>query len=96
MKFAYLILGDFHYAADYAEIHNGAARIIGVSSVKQAVRAACELQQDGVDCIELCGAFGKDGAKKILEATQNKIPIGYVTHLPEQDALYREVFHDLE
>ena len=47
---------------------------------------------EGVDCIELCGAFGKAGAKTIIEVTENKIPIGYVTHLPEQDEIYDLTF----
>ena len=53
---------------------------------------AKELQQDGVDCIELCGAFGTEGAKKIIDATGNTIPVGYVTHLPEQDDIYIRTF----
>ncbi|MCB5406456.1 DUF6506 family protein [Thomasclavelia ramosa] len=47
---------------------------------------------EGVGCIELCGAFGKAGAKTIIEVTENKIPIGYVTHLPEQDEIYDLTF----
>ncbi|MCI5527041.1 MAG: hypothetical protein MR397_02985 [Oscillospiraceae bacterium] len=27
-----------------------------------------------------------------MEATENKLPIGYVTHLPEQDDVYRAAF----
>ena len=43
-------------------------------------------------CIELCGAFGEEGARAVIEATKNRIPIGYVTHLPEQDNVYEAVF----
>ncbi|MFQ7574196.1 MAG: DUF6506 family protein [Lachnospira sp.] len=32
----------------------------------------------------MCGAFGENGARAVIEATENKLPIGYVTHLPEQ------------
>ena len=51
-----------------------------------------ELVKEGVNCIELCGGFGSAGAKAIIEATGNEIPIGYITHLPEQDELYAQVF----
>ena len=51
-----------------------------------------ELLEQGVGCIELCGAFGPDGARRIIEATGNRIPVGYVTHLPEQEAVYRAAF----
>lgn len=42
--------------------------------------------------IALCGAFGPDGAKAVIAAVDNRIPVGYVTHLPEQDEIYRKVF----
>ena len=58
----------------------------------EIVRAAQELLEQGVGCIELCGAFGPDGARRIIEATGNRIPVGYVTHLPEQEAVYRAAF----
>ena len=32
------------------------------------------------------------GAKAIIEATGNTLPIGYITHLPEQDEMYRIAF----
>ena len=54
--------------------------------------SAQELLEQGVGCIELCGAFGPDGARRIIEATGNRIPVGYVTHLPEQEAVYRAAF----
>lgn len=84
MKFAYLILGEFVYPQDSAAIHGETAQIIGVSNLEEACTAAKKLAANGVGCIELCGAFGENGAKKIIEATEHKIPIGYVIHLPEQ------------
>ena len=57
MRFAFLIMGKFDSREDQAVIHNGTARIIGVS-----------------------------------EATGNRIRVGYVTHLPEQDDVYRKAF----
>ena len=92
MKFAFIILDHFESSVYRAEIHNGDARIIGVANMEEAVAVAKELQQDGVDCIELCGAFGTEGAKKIIDATGNTIPVGYVTHLPEQDDIYIRTF----
>ena len=92
MKFAFLILGDFNRIQDHASIHDGQAQIIGVSSIHEACSTAKECLKNGVDCIELCGAFKTEGAKRIIEATENKIPIGYVTHLAEQDDLYQTIF----
>lgn len=92
MRFAFLILGDFDGKRDRAEIHGKTAQIIGVADIDEACEIAGELCKERVDCIELCGAFGAAGAKRIISATQNQIPIGYVTHLPEQDAVYQSVF----
>lgn len=92
MKFAFLIMGDFDSSRDRAGIHGGAAQIIGVPSVEAACREAAALVRDGVGCIELCGAFKAEDARRVIEATGNKIPIGYVTHLPEQDKLFARTF----
>ena len=92
MKFAFIIMGEFKEPGESAFIAGGDARIVGVSSVAQAASVAKELQKDGVGCIELCGAFGPDGARAVIESTGGAIPVGYVTHLPEQDELYGRVF----
>lgn len=92
MKFAFLIMGNFDSGTDRASIHHGDAQIIGVASVEEACAVAEELQKAGVDCIELCGAFGETGAKAVIKATKNKLPIGYITHLQEQNEVYRLAF----
>ena len=50
------------------------------------------LRRDGVGAIEVCGAFGKEWADKIIAATGNKVAVGYVVHNPEQDELFRQFF----
>lgn len=92
MKFAFLIMGDFNIEADRASIHDGTARIVGVASIGEAKEEALRLEREGVGCIELCGAFGEDGARAVIEAMGNRIPVGYVTHFPEQDEVYRTAF----
>lgn len=92
MKFAFLIMGDFNFEVDRATIDGGSAQMIGVSNIEEACKVAVELAKDGVTCIELCGAFEAQGARRIIEATDNKLPIGYVTHFPEQDEIFRATF----
>ncbi len=92
MKFAFIFMGQYDAAEDRAEIKNGQTQVAGVPDIETACTVAKEFLQDGVGCIELCGAFGEEGARRIIEATGNTIPIGYVTHLPEQDELYKAVF----
>ncbi|WP_028329129.1 DUF6506 family protein [Brachyspira alvinipulli] len=93
MKFAYLIMGKtFDSKNDISSIHNGVSQIIGVSDIDDAIKTAKKLKEEGIDCIELCGAFGEEGARKIIEATENKIAVGFVIHLKEQDELYAKLF----
>ena len=43
-------------------------------------------------CIELCGAFGEEGARRVIDATGGTLAVGYVVHFPEQDGLFKAVF----
>ncbi|PCG20323.1 DUF6506 family protein [Brachyspira sp. G79] len=93
MKFAYLIMGKiFDSNKDRAYIHNEISQIIGVSDMEEACKIAKELQNEGVDCIELCGGFGEEGARKIIDATENKIAVGFAVHLEEQNDIYKKLF----
>lgn len=92
MRFAFIIMGEFNNKDDRASIHDGTAQIIGVSNIDEAIEVAEELYKSGIDCIELCGAFGEENAKKIIQMTENKIPIGHIVHLPEQDEVYLKAF----
>lgn len=93
MKFAFILMGDeFDAEKDRAAVHGGEIQVAAVPNLAEGCRVAKELCDSGVNCIELCGAFGPDGAKAVIQATDGKIPVGYVTHLPEQNALYAKVF----
>lgn len=92
MRFADILVGEFIPHQDWAGIHDNTAQIVGVSNLEAACFAAQKLYANGVDCIELCGAFGENGAKAIIKATDNQIPVGYVIHLPEQDSLFLSLF----
>lgn len=90
---AFLIMHpDFSSRIDRASIHSGDATIIGVSSIDDACRVAVELKEEGIGCIELCGAFTEEGARKVIEATGGTVPVGFVTHLPDQDELFGKTF----
>ena len=92
VRFTFLIMGDFDSNIDKAAIHDGSAQIIGVSDMQQAMEEARRLEKEGIGCIELCGAFGEENARRIIEATGNRIPIGHIVHFPEQDEIYRMAF----
>ena len=92
MKFAFLIMGNYNPLTDHAEIGGGLAQIVGVSSVEEAARTAARLEEAGVDCFELCGAFGPEKAREYQKLTGGRVAIGYVTHDPEQDPLFAAFF----
>ncbi len=57
--------------------------ICGFNSVEEALPTAKRLaEEEGVDLIELCGGFGKEGARKIKEAAGG-IMVGYASLLEE-------------
>lgn len=92
MKFAYLLMGAFDARRDNAAFQNGETYMIGVADVQQACAVAKRLCGEGFGCIELCGAFGEEGAQAVIRATENKIPVGFATHFPQQEELFRRTF----
>lgn len=92
MKFVYMIMGPFNSKVDRKAIgKNDNAEIIGVKNLEEAKEISKSLI-GYADVIELCGAFGKEGAREIIDATNGKIPVGFVTHLDCQDDLFDELF----
>ena len=92
MKFVYMIMGPFDSKPDRKAIgKNSNAEIIGVKNLEEAKEISKSLT--GIaDVIELCGAFGKEGAREIIDATNGKIPVGFVTHFDFQNDLFDELF----
>ncbi|WP_040397915.1 DUF6506 family protein [Anaerococcus senegalensis] len=92
MKFVYIIMGPFDPKIDRKSIgKNNNAEIIGVKNLEDAKEISRSLI-GLADVIELCGAFEESGAREIIDATEGKIPVGFVTHLDCQDDLFDELF----
>lgn len=94
MKFAFLIMSSHEIDSreERAAICDGEFSIISVNDIEDAKRTASELERKGIGCIELCGAFNEEGCRAVIEATGGRIPIGYVTHLAEQDGVFKKTF----
>ena len=87
-----MIMGPFESKVDRKAIgKNSNAEIIGVKNLEEAKEISKSLI-GYADVIELCGAFGKEGAREIIDATDGKIPVGFVTHFDFQDGLFDELF----
>ena len=48
----------------------------------------CLVAEQGLGAVELCGAFGPEGAAAVKEA----VAVGYVTHSPSEDGLFQTFF----
>ncbi len=81
-RFAFLVMAPDHDSSkDIAKIEEPSCRtiVVGVNSIEDACARACELVKSGtVNKIELCGAFGSDGARKVHEALGGNVPVGYM------------------
>ena len=65
------------------ETPEGPTTTVGVADLAQACDAARAAVDGGdVDFIELCGAFGEEGCRSVIDAVGNRVPVGYVTYLP--------------
>ena len=93
MRFAYLIMGkDYDPAVDRAAIGGGKAQIIGVPNLESACEVAKALMADGVDDIEVCGAFKKEGADALVAATEGGIAISYAVNHPDLGEHFARLF----
>lgn len=94
--YAFLIMGkDYQPQIHHTQFETDQmiTKIITVWDFSQACRVLSELEKEGIGAVELCGAFGPEGAKRLIQETRGRIAIGYVTHFPEQDNLFDAFFH---
>nr|WP_122012469.1 DUF6506 family protein [Maliibacterium massiliense] len=94
-QFAFMLMGA-HFVPSVHSAHFDTADmhtcIVTVRSLEEACEAAARLYRQGVRALELCGAFGEAGARKITACVGDDMAVGFVTHLPEQDARFDAFF----
>ena len=83
MRYAFIFMNEGLPDVERTSVRDGQSEFVGVRSLSEACSAACSLVDEGVGCIELCGAFGEDGARAVMEATGRRVPVGYIVQLPE-------------
>ena len=52
------------------------AKVVFVNSIDMAKEAGKKLVDEGADFIELCSWFDKEKMEELVEATENKVPVG--------------------
>lgn len=65
---------------------------VGVTHVEDAPRVAQRMAADGIQLIELCGAFGPGGTAAVLNATAHRVPVGSVAYGAESLAGLHALF----
>ncbi|ATQ76783.1 hypothetical protein CR152_21380 [Massilia violaceinigra] len=66
--------------------------IVCVSHFEEAISVAIDLQQSGIQLIELCGGFTQDEAASIHRSVDMQIPVGVVRYTPEQQEPLAQLF----
>lgn len=92
MRFAFIFICPDLAGIERTVVRGGDSSFIGVRDVDEACSEAIRLESKGVGCIELCGTFGEDGARRVMDAVGMRIPAGYIVHLPEMDGAYARAF----
>ncbi|MFC9970879.1 DUF6506 family protein [Spirillospora sp. NPDC127200] len=78
----------------WSSVTTGSCRteLVGVTSVQHAPEAARRLTDQGVQLIELCGAFGPVSTAEVIEAIDGRVPVGAVAYGPEAITPLHEIF----
>lgn len=65
---------------------------VGVPAAEDAPDAARQLVNEGVELIELCGAFAGPGLTDVLEAVDGRVPVGAVFYGGESATGLHQLF----
>ncbi len=55
-----------------------------VQDIEMACESAKKLVADGVQLIEVCGAFKGDMPDQVIKAIGGKVPVGHIEYTPEE------------
>lgn len=94
-KFAFLLMGAGYDPQEHqAAFVNGpkTTAIFTVRNPDEARAKVAALHREGFGAIELCGAFGPDFTRELIELTGGEVAMGYVVHFPDQDPLFSAFF----
>jgi len=94
-KYAFILLGKNYIPDEHNACFSGKSMdtyIFTVRSFQEAREKVLQLEKEGFGAIELCGAFGEQRARELVELTKRKIAIGYVTHDKSLDEVFDKFF----
>jgi hypothetical protein len=91
MKWGFIYTLDDASAAQRTDVI-GMLVCVGVRNVADAPHVARQLVADGVELIELCGAFGGAGLASVIAAVAGRVPIGAVFYGVDASAGLQRLF----
>lgn len=94
-KFAYMIIGPHYEPPKHKAIFEDErieTYIFTVRDFEEAKERILLCVQEGFGVVELCGGFGAEKAKELIELSQNKIGISYAVHFTEQEHIFAKFF----
>lgn len=94
-KYAFILMGGHYTPAVHQSVYEADNQITYICTVRnyeEAIEKVDMLVLEGVGAIELCGAFGVEKAKEIMNRTNHKVVIGYVVNDPTQEELVQDFF----
>lgn len=82
MRFAYILKSGQEGIVHHASIQSNSttSQIYSVHTFEQAGELAKRLVAQGIDCIELCGAFQEAGKQQVVSAIDCDVPVGHVVY----------------
>lgn len=66
--------------------------LVGVDSVQTGCEVAKELVDNGCKLVELCGGFGEAGAKEVVKAVSDRVPVAYCIYFPGGEERMQALF----
>lgn len=60
--------------------------VFGAETIEETCEIAKKVVREGCHLIELCGDYGPELAKQVIQAIDGAVPVGYVDFLPEERA----------
>lgn len=94
-KYAFILMGPHYTPEEHRASFELEGRLTSIFTVRDFAGAreqALQCAREGYGCLELCGAFDEQKTRELIELTGNRVAIGFVTHLPEQDELFAAFF----
>jgi hypothetical protein len=91
-RFGFIVVGAELDARQQLSSRAFEMSIVGVASPEEGPAAAAQLLAEGVQLIELCGAFGPTWTARVIDAVEGRVPVGAVSYGAEALPGLAEIF----